>query len=311
MAHNNDQHLEATWGPAIQSTHTISLTATGMEKINPLDARNTKEIKFRILCTEKKLPTLDTMYKWKISNTPICPRCGDATETHEHLWKCADTGNKMEKLRQTLKAGIETQKEHSTDWEWIPQDHSKRVPSTTLLEIIGINDPEFLHTPTAQGIITQELTQKFANSPQIKNNKMGWLLYTMNCWMSALYHNIWLERCKSLKQPKMPTKITINIPIQALRKQTRNIITIPLQTWHKTTMAPKRKRIEEDTQRPYKRHKPPNRQTLKIRLKLDANTNPANKDNTQIDNGTPPKPQKRKPPDKTTGASPNKQQRVE
>jgi len=54
----------------------------------------------------------------------------------------------------------------------------------------------FLNTPTARGLITNDILTKFKNIRTMKSQAKLWLHLAMDSWLSALYNVIWKQRNK-------------------------------------------------------------------------------------------------------------------
>ena len=76
--------------------------------------------------------------------------------------------------------------------------------------LLGIkwNMMDFMHTATAQGIITDNIIQRLKSARKTSTNTILWIQFTMDCLLSIIYEHIWKLRCNAAirKHPK-PAKI--------------------------------------------------------------------------------------------------------
>ncbi len=56
-----------------------------------------------------------------------------------------------------------------------------------------------------RGVITTQLSHRFATSPLIPSHQEAWLHYTMDCWLSAFYTVVWISPdARSSSAPSVP-----------------------------------------------------------------------------------------------------------
>ena len=207
-----NQRITARWGPRanhslINTRVTKKGTNQGMKPNNHLDGSKYKEQSWRIKLLTGTVPVKSLITSWdKYSHlSKTCDRCNAADETAQHLMNCEKTKEKLEDLKDLAVKIMIEKKQTQHDYKNL-KEVKEPAPPHYLLSILGINDGNFLDSPTAQGIITETLLEKFKtripNRELPKNTILtDWILWALDGWLSAAYILIWKDRNKITMDP--------------------------------------------------------------------------------------------------------------
>ncbi len=80
------------------------MATTGLDRINHLDASQTKEKAFRLKTILAVLPTKDRLFRHQIAPimSPVCERCVADHETQSHLWTCPHSQDALPAMLETF-----------------------------------------------------------------------------------------------------------------------------------------------------------------------------------------------------------------
>jgi hypothetical protein len=210
-----------------------------MDKLHNLDASNVKEEIFRIQLLTKQLPVLSKVIKWntpllKYTDTDLCPRCNREVETFSHIFTCIENHNYKSKLynhtQMTIQSRLTKMQLYKPLTEQLYQPKIKHIMYT-----LGIKGDlmNFLNTPLARGIITEDIITKFKSFKSMTTQSHLWLHLAMDSWLSAFYSIIWKQRNKLIfnLNKNFPIRVSPIIPLRPkirLIHRTRDIpINIP------------------------------------------------------------------------------------
>jgi len=138
-----------------------------------------------------------------------CFRWNNTKESFEQLRTCPDTSQKLPaNCRLTINL-INSSLKSSTEWKPKANEHPQPA---RLLESIQCNRTGFLITPAAHDIITDALLHWATSYNMTRSNQSVWLLYTLDCWLTAFYRYFWIPRLQRFdKQHKTLAQNVHNI----------------------------------------------------------------------------------------------------
>jgi hypothetical protein len=109
----------------------------------------------------------------------------------------------MPELKTKFKQLLDTRMNESMDYNKI---RSTKPPRDKLYQILPIDQDDFLKSKLAKGIIEKSVYNQIKEQNGDINQFKQWFLYTMDCWLSVFYKNVWRHR-NDLSIPKDIKKI--------------------------------------------------------------------------------------------------------
>ena len=177
------------------------LTNHGIQQKNYLDTSSYREESFRAKTITKRIPDRVTRSSWGPQfqeEGKTCPRCKRADETQNHIWTCSKSKKSFDDLICLAVQTMNKKRDTHKDYKKLKGQLLPKSPRG-LLWMLGIeNNSDFLDTLTAQGIITNQVQERFnSGMPHIlpnKTTKTDWLKWAMDGWLTACFELIWKPR---------------------------------------------------------------------------------------------------------------------
>jgi hypothetical protein len=169
------------------------------------------------------------------------------------------------------------------------REQDNRPKSKQLMYLLGIkgNLMTFLSSYEAKGLITTELKERFKKAKKTHSQTTLWIQFTMDCWLTTVYTQIWKDRCIALKKKDFRTRkrsSPLDVVPPSRIKKLRLILRDPeeISTSHiqskkiKIRLNPPKKRTKEirDNHRPKKKHKNNHARQSKTASNTKTNENP-------------------------------------
>ena len=146
--------------------------------LSPIGAR---DIKFRMQILNRRLATGSLLHSYNPTNKKECPFC-KTEETLHHIWICQNTSKIEPKIIKL-----------------ICFDMNKKYSIYNLITNAILNNPAFISSPAAMGIITTKQNKQFTQLFKILNlpdlpNKSNFIVDLIDTFLSHFYQEIWLPR---------------------------------------------------------------------------------------------------------------------
>ena len=183
---------------------TMAIIKRGTERQSKTDTRYLRETAFRINTLIRNNPVMTKVStftikgskeKYNVSET--CMRCKNKKETQEHVFECRMTEAKTEQILEKTVEKIRTRYKVTDTYKGMRKEGLPGPPET-MAALIGMTRDQFWLSPEARGWITNRLisTMKIylQDHPTASQQYIKWTKYLMDCYSTALYDTIWLDR---------------------------------------------------------------------------------------------------------------------
>ncbi|KAL2917447.1 hypothetical protein HK105_203113 [Polyrhizophydium stewartii] len=185
----------AKHNPGIRSPNwdlTFRLISIGCGKIDHLDSSRAKETAYRMRILTGRLQTNDRIHGLDSQTDAKFPRCSCPSETRSHFLACPANITLLPKVISQTKDLLASHMSTVQRWRSLCSNAANRLAQAVLL-----SNRNLLSSPTAKGIITNELinrvTRKLKARIPLQTRRLA-AMYASDCLQTAICNVVWKSR---------------------------------------------------------------------------------------------------------------------